>query len=183
MRKQQANVNKTPQQMMQDKYRAARYNLLLMLILTVVNIVLLFTETNTMFLFSATLPYYAIGLGWYWGSIFLLAIGAVALVGFFLSWFLSKDNHKWMIVALVLFVIDTAAMLWIYAVLLADFSSGILDIVMHALVFYYLILGVINGKKLNELPQEIVSDETYQPVSETMPEPVVATLNGEDIEE
>ena len=89
--KQQA-VNKTPSQLMQEKYKTARYNLLLMLILTVVNIVLFFTGSETMFLFSASIPYYSICVGWMLGALSLLVIGAVVLIAFLICWLLSKRS-------------------------------------------------------------------------------------------
>ena len=47
-------------EMVQQKYKTARNNLLLMMILTVVNIVLYVTGSDTMMLFAATVPYFGI---------------------------------------------------------------------------------------------------------------------------
>ena len=168
--KQQA-VNKTPSQLMQEKYKTARYNLLLMLILTVVNIVLFFTGSETMFLFSASIPYYSICVGWMLGALSLLVIGAVVLIAFLICWLLSKKHYGWMIAALVLFVLDTLGTVYLYS---GNLTEGIFDLLIHVWVLVYLVLGVINGYKLAHAPQEPI--EAY-PVEPTAEQPVYADPN------
>lgn len=147
-------------EMIQQKYKTARNNLLLMLILTVVNILLYATGSDTMMLFSATIPYFGIIIGSVSGSqaflTFCVCIAAAILITFLLCWILSKDHYGWMIVALVLFIIDTLAMIGMY--LGMGEMSGILDVVIHVWVLYYLIIGVKYGKQLKTMPEEPVKE-------------------------
>lgn len=169
----QLNVAKT-------KYQSARANLLLMIILTAVNIVLLFTSAgNYMLLFSATVPYFAVIIGMATQIDIMIAVSvcfAVAtLLIYLLCWGMSKKHHGWMIGALVMFIIDTVAMILMY-VSMGDFS-GVLDIAIHAWVLYYLIIGVANGKKAKEEPADapvevsdyVAYDEAEEEVKESTP--------------
>ena len=57
-----------------------------------------------------------------------------------------------MIGALVLFSLDTLALVGIN--LFIGEIPGIIDIAIHAWVLYYLIMGVVSGYKLKNMPQE-----------------------------
>ena len=92
---------------------------------------------------------------------------------YFVCWLLSKKHYAWMIVALVLFSMDTLAMVALY-VLVGDFS-GILDVLIHAWVMFYLITGVINGYKLKKQPDEEIQS-TLNGDSEAW-----TVINGEKI--
>ncbi len=134
----------------------ARGNLLLMIILTVINIILAAVGSDTMLLFSATVPYYVATIG-ILSEIGILAgtglgIAAVILIIYLLCWIFSKKHYGWMIAALVLFILDTLAMIGIY--MLYGDASGVLDIVIHAWVLYYLVIGVRYGYKLKKMPAE-----------------------------
>lgn len=145
----------------QDKYETARKNLLLMLVLTIVNIVLVVVGSDVMMLFSATVPYLAAVFGVVWGSgafsIACFALAAILLLLYALCWHFSNKKYGWMIVALVLFIIDTLAMIGWY--LLWGEFSGILDVVIHVWVLYYLIIGVKYGKQLRTMPAMV--ETTY----------------------
>ncbi len=146
-------------EMIQQKYKIARNNLLLMLILTVINIILYVTGSDTMMLFSATVPYFGIIIGSVAGIpaflVFCIFISVAILIMYLLCWILSKDHYGWMIVALVLFIIDTLAMVGMYFGM--GEISGILDVVIHAWVLYYLIIGVKYGKRLKNMPEEPIN--------------------------
>jgi len=163
----------TLRQMTQEKYNNARVNLLIMIIATVINVVLLFTSADTMFLFSATIPYYAAIVGMAFETRAALTIGlgicAIIILIYFLCWILSKKAYGWLVGALVLFAVDTAALAYLY--ISAEDASGIIDVVFHAWVLYYLIVGVANGKKLENLPEDepcevAVSAEEAAPLPE-----------------
>lgn len=145
----QMNITKT-------KYQSARANLLLMIILTAANIVFLFAQADYMLLFSATVPYLAVVIGIATQIDIMIIISvcfaAAMLLIYLLCWMMSKKHHGWMIGALVMFIIDTVAMILMY-VSMGEFS-GILDIAMHAWVLYYLVVGVKNGKQLKDAPAE-----------------------------
>lgn len=150
----------------QKKYQASRHNLLLVVAFTIINIGLLLVESDTMFLFSATVPYLsALFAQSASAAVDIPAAAANILVGIFvtitvlsiaaylLCWFMSKKHYGWMIAALVLFVIDTVAMGGSY-ILIGDFS-GIMDALVHVWVLYYLITGVSNGHKIKKMPAEV----------------------------
>lgn len=141
-----------------EKYLVARKNLLLMLVLTVVNIVLFVVGADTMLLFSATVPYYGVVFGLVLGNpfIFLLGVGiaVISLLIYLLCWIFSKKHYGWMVTAMVLFIFDTVVMAVLY-VLMAD-VSGILDILIHAWVLYYLIMGTRCGIQIKNMPEPIM---------------------------
>lgn len=149
------NLN-SERQVAQQKYNIARNNLILMIALTILNVVVLILGSETMMLFSATVPYFAVGIGFYSEIPFLfgvgIAIAVVILIVYFLCWIFSKKHYGWMIAALVLFSLDTLAMIGMY--LSIHDASGILDVVIHAFVLYYLIVGVRYGVQLKNMPVE-----------------------------
>lgn len=134
----------------QEKYETARKNLLLMIIFTAVNVVLLILNADVMMLFSATVPYMAAAFGFAWQgtgfSMVCFTIAVITVVLYVLCWYMSKKRYGWMIVALVMFILDTLAMAGMYLGL--GEISGILDVVIHAWVLYYLIIGVKYGKQI-----------------------------------
>ena len=154
MKKQPVQVS--PRELAKARYNSARVNLLLMLILTAVNIVLLFVNSGYMLLFSATVPYLIVAFSGMSNMIEVIVvsvcIAAIIVLVYFLCWIFSKKSYGWMIAALVLFSIDTVVLVAFY-VFVGEFS-GILDFVIHALVLYYLIIGTVSGVKLSRLPEE-----------------------------
>lgn len=141
-----------------QKYHSARSNLLLVIILTLVNIVLFLGGSESMLLFSASIPYYAVIFGVALDIVPLgIGFAAVILVLYFLSWLLSKKKSGWLVVALILFILDTLGMLLLY--FWAEDISGILDAAIHIWVLYYLFVGVSTGKKLKTMPEEDILDD------------------------
>ena len=174
-----ANIfgNKNVQQLSQreqlaNKFMSARHNLLLVVIFTLVNIVLLVAQSNSYFLFSASIPYYLVDLGmflcgkypqeYYAGMgeleffansflVVMIVIAVVILGLYLLSWIFSKKPRVgWMIFSLVFFVLDTLFMLAIMGVS----ADMILDLVFHAWVIISLTNGVVSYFKLKKLPEE-----------------------------
>ncbi len=169
----QQNVNLTPRQIEENKFRTCRYNLLLVIIFTIINMILTVAQSGYYFLFSASMPYFLTDLGmvlcgkyppeYYVGSglteadffpdgflIAMIVISAIILVLYFLCWLFSKKHKKgWIITALILFAIDTAFMF----LTLVDLSS-IIDILFHAWVIYYLIIGISAIGKLSNMKEE-----------------------------
>ncbi len=164
--------NRTPRQMLEAKYKGSINNILLIIVFTVINVVLLVTNSDRYFLFSAFVPYYLADLGMYfcgmypaeyyygivdpqfYGKWFLavtIAIGVVILSVYLLCWFFAKKKKlPGLIIALVLFVIDTLAMLYIIGIS----EDMILDLIFHAWVIISLVLGIVNYVKLKKLPEE-----------------------------
>lgn len=157
-------------QTLQAKYNGARTNLLLVIIFTLINIVLLVINSGTYFLFSSFIPWMMVDEGMYrcglypaevyesgmafLDSSYMVFCGIVAgmiLVLYLLSWILSKKPRVgWMIFALVVFVIDTAALL----LMVVNIADWIIDIAFHGWVIFSLINGIISYFKLKKLPEE-----------------------------
>lgn len=172
------NNNSTVQQRSQreilcSRYQSSRHNLLLVIIFSLINIVLLVANSGSYFLFSAFIPFMLVDDAMFYcglypaefyeefypgmeffGTSFMVAccvFAAVVLGLYFLSWILSKKPRVgWLIFALVLFVIDTVAML----LLVADLSKWIIDIVFHGFVIFSLARGIVAYFKVKKLPQD-----------------------------
>ncbi len=146
----------TYRQGLEQKEKAGRSNLLIAIILTVLNIVMLIAGSDSMLLFSISVPYYAVIFGVILGGQELLITGCVIatviLLAYFLCWLFSKKHVGWLIAALVLMIMDTLALIAFY--MLAGEISGILDFIFHALIIYYIASGISSAKKLKNLPPE-----------------------------
>ena len=174
-------VSLTPRQNYERKYKASRANLLLVVIATAINMFLIATGSDTYFLFSAFIPYFLTTIGmvqcgllpseyyeypmedyiFYDKSLFvaLLIISIILTSLYLLAWFMSKKNRVgWLIFALVFFGLDTVGML-IFNGIAAD---GIIDIVFHAWIIYYLVVGIIAHNKLKNYPYEDEPVMAYQ---------------------
>lgn len=162
---QSTNIDKNSREYLENKLRGARHSLLLVLVFTVVNLVLLLTDGNTYFLFSAAVPYYltAFGMGMDFdtgSSVFTttaLVISAVILLAYLLCWIFSKKKVGWYVVALVLFILDTV-LLVLMAFALELLSDSIMDLVFHAWVVVELCQALVANKKLKAMPPAIVPE-------------------------
>ena len=178
----QGNVQLTQQDMLQRKYNTARSNLLLAIAFTVINIILLFMNSTTYFLFSLFMPYYLALEGFaltgklppeFYGEdlatlefldssflVITLVIAAVILLFYLACWFFSnKRRVGWLVVALVVFCLDTILLF----VLSGDLSNAIFDIVFHVWVVVSLISGISANNQLKKLPvQEVVVNEVNE---------------------
>lgn len=162
----------TERQMLAQKEKGGRSNLLLAIIFTLVNIVLFIGGSDSMLLFSISVPYYAVVFGGILGGQELLITGCVIagliLIVYFVCWLLSKKHMGWLIAALVMMIVDTVALICFY--LLAGEISGILDFVFHAMIIYYLVAGISSAKKLKNLPpEEPVAVDSEAPVANSLP--------------
>ncbi len=176
------NTNRKP---METRYNNARANLLLVVILTVINSILLITDSDTYFLFSAFVPYLLLAYGmlfcgmypseYYEGgdeSLILFeksgfavfaAIALLMVAMYFVSWILSRKNRGgWLIFALVIFVIDTVAM----ALFWSSDPANLIDVAIHIWVIVSLSLGIYAWARLRKMPAE----EAEAPQPEEIPE-------------
>ena len=165
------NQNMTESQKLTTRYNSARHNILLVIAFTLVNSVLLFTGSDSYFLFAAAIPYYMTLFGllytgrmpaeWYEGVefqpdpdavLYIYVAIAIVIVGLYaLMWFLSKKHgYGWLVAALLLFVADTFAMFY-FTGFTADM---ILDFVFHVWVLVSLCSGIIAAITLKKLPEE-----------------------------
>lgn len=158
-----------------SRVTSARANIAFIIVLTVVNIILSATGGSTYFLFSASVPYlftvHSIALtghlpdevyadpenGWegfefYPDTLlwFAIAVSVVILALYAVCFFASKKQRGWLIVASVLFGIDTLALI-AYTVLISG-TPDIIDIVIHIYMIFTLIYGSVAAAKLNRMP-------------------------------
>lgn len=138
---------KLQKQQLDQTVLRARSNLLLAMILTAVNILMLFVGGDYFLLFSITAPYYAAGILYYMGDPAVGLVFAGALLALYvLCWWLSKKKPGWLAVALALFLVDTACLLWLEGL------EGILNLLIHIWLLFYLFTGTRAAGKLKKLP-------------------------------
>ncbi len=183
------NMNLDPRmqrQALENKFNAARVNLLAVVAFTAINIVMMATGIGGYFLFSATVPYlittiamlfcgmlpeeYYAGPEWE-GMVFLdksffyiaLAISLVILALYIVCWFFSKKKPVWLTVALGLFIVDTVVMFLYYGITL----DMLLDIAFHAWVIWILVSGIKAKRDLAKLPaEETVIEAEFTDISD-----------------
>ena len=177
--KNQAQNTQVPErQVLESKFAGSRHNILLIVVFSVINIILLITNSNTYFLFSAYIPYMLADIGMYLcglypseyygeelaGIVFLdknflgimLAAAAVILILYLLSWgFSKKIRVGWMVFALVFFAVDTVWMLLMNGIA----TDLMIDYVFHGWVIVSLSMGISAGCKIKKLPEETVCPE------------------------
>ena len=152
-----------------QKYKIARMNLLLVIAFTAINILLLVTQSGTYFLFSASVPYLLTDLGMLFCGMYppevyqgelagfepfpapvfyvLLAISIVLILIYLVAFLLSKKRAGWLIFALVFFALDTVAMFLYFGISL----DIIIDIAFHIWVIVIFVQGIQAHGKLKEL--------------------------------
>lgn len=95
---------------LQARNRSARINLLLILFLTLVNIAMLFADGESYYLFSALLPYWLVGFGYYQEVTALIVAGGALLVLYLVCFLLWNKHPAVSVAALVMFVVDCGFM-------------------------------------------------------------------------
>ena len=145
-----------------------RYALMLILIFTVVNLLMVMVDADRYFLFSASVPYYLTLLGKAMDNGFAdgswdvtgtytntaLVISAVILIVYFLCWLLSRNRGGWLTGALVLFVLDSSALVLFTYVLYGSPLANVMDIFLHGWGLWQLFQAVKSNKKLKELQKK-----------------------------
>ena len=168
-------VDKNSREYLLRQVANGRYSLLLIVILTVVNLVMTILDTNTYFLFSASVPYYLVFMGMgiengfvdgAWdikGSLTYtgLVIAVVIVAVYLLCWLLSKKRAGWLTVALVMFIIDTVALVVIAFALYDSPVTKLVDLLLHVWAVVELVQAVRGGRKLKELPPTEEPREAY----------------------
>lgn len=207
MKKTAQNKQLSQRELLAGRYNSARMDLLIVVAMTVLNIVLLVTNGDTYFLFSAFIPYFIVSMGMllcgkypleiytedladiaFYDNSFLIVtivIAAVIVLFYLLSWIFSKNKVGWLIFALVFFSVDTLGMIALSGIDL----ENLLDVVLHALVLFYLGSGVHAYYKLKNLPEEeaipaevLPEEAIFEEATPEQPDIVETTkLNGEDM--
>lgn len=150
---------------------SARVVILSIVILTALNFIMLLSQSDLYFLYSASVPYILTFLAMvacgvfppeYYGgnypymdflpnSYFIMAIiFSIIIVGLYLLCFFMSKKYRtsWLIVALVLFALDTLFMLCAY--LFLEYTSGIIDVVFHVIILVSLAMGVHGSCQLSK---------------------------------
>lgn len=195
---------------LEKRIKNARGTLLAVVIFTVINAILLVTQSYSYFLFSAFVPYALVSLGMdlcgfyppeYYGADYylveflppavfyvFLAIAIVIMTIYFVLWLCSAKHPKAMfIVAVVLFSMDTFAMIGLTLTGDSLFSSAI-DLIFHIWVLVSLVLGVIAAAKKKkciaseEMSAASVLGGTEMPQSEAAEESAPTEEEGKPAE-
>jgi len=132
-------------------------------------------------LFSASVPYYAASYTRLFfdmtGSPAVLAVGglviAVIMLAYFACWQFSKNKWGWLLAATVLFGADCLFLLG-FSLLAGGLVDGLLDLLFHAWVMYYLVRGCVNRTGVHtfeaavpeQAPQTEEEDENGPPKGE-----------------
>ena len=163
----------SPRAVLENQYKVARINLLVAIAFTILNII---TVTGgTYMLFSVYLPYLLVVIGaswcgmmpadWYEGMtdtefldstffVMMVVIAVVILALYALCFFMSKKHKSgWFVFALVMFCIDTVIVIMDVGII-----GGIIDLVFHGFVIYYLINGIRIPAKLKALDEKEAAD-------------------------
>lgn len=171
-KKPDAQANLSERDILQNKYKNARSNLLLVVAFSLVNSVMCLFGSSSYFLWSASIPYYFTLYGMVYtgrfpaeyyadwpdfvplGDSYLATMVTTAFVCigvYLLFWFLSKKHgYGWLAAALAFFVVDTVYMFYV-----SGFSADmLLDILFHIWVIVTLITGISAALKLKKLPAE-----------------------------
>ncbi len=178
-------------ELLAQKYRDARGNLLLAIIFTVVNCAFAAFGSLRYFLFSCTFPYTMVWMGSLWTGrlysveeyedllgiteadffpiwlLYVMIVPAVIALGvYLLCWIFSKKHVGWLIAATALFVIDTMFLILFYGVAV----EMVLDYLFHAWALFLFIRGIIAHFKLKAMPPEpeqAVPEAGFVPVQVT----------------
>lgn len=150
--------DKNSRPMLEAKVRYARGTVLTILLMTVVNLLLLFLDYDRYFLFSASVPYYgvAVARALELNAAPFAALAVVILAGYLVCWILGKKKSGAITAALVLFSLDTLALLALAILvgLAGEPLATLLDLLFHVAALVELAVGVSAGAKLKKLPPE-----------------------------
>ena len=179
--------NAEPQQasqreLLMGKFSRSRGTILAVVAFSLVNILLMVTNANLYFLFSAYVPMILLDMGMFYcgkypagyyeeeiaflPDTFLWATVAIAgliLLAYLLCWIFSKKaSAGWMIFALVLITLDTGLMF-----LMNGFAIAYLaDTIIHICIIVSLSKGISACHKLKHLPPEPVDGSVAEIIQE-----------------
>ncbi len=143
-------------------YYSCRINILVMIGFTLINVILLALKSNTYFLFSAYIPLFLYTLGVELSGPYIVmgfALAMFVILLYFICFLMSKKKYVWMIVALVLFSIDT--LFFLYNIYLIGFEANVLlDLFFHGWVLFYMIRSLTVVKVLKRQREEANTKQT-----------------------
>lgn len=151
----------TKKELAERQFLSSRLTVLLICVFTAINIILALTGSDSYFLFSASIPYYAVILSYIGVAagelpmgvlIVAIAFAVVVIAAYLLCFIFGKKHFGWLIAALILFSLDT--IYFIYIIISAFDASMIIDIVFHLYVIYSLVMSVVNFFRLKNTAEE-----------------------------
>lgn len=174
------------------RYNTGRSVLLLTLLFTVLNCVILAAGGDSYYLYSLMMPYRIIFYGLYLtGKLpadyyeptetqFLdpglfyaaLAVSAVIIALFLISYILSKKKVGWLVLGLVMFAVDCVYLAIIY-IMYGFALSDIIDVLFHVWCLISLVTGVICGYKIKK-------QESLKTEDGAVSQPETAEVNKKD---
>ena len=180
-----------------SKFSAARMNILLLIVFSVINILSLTLGSGGFFLFTGAIPYQIVDIGiklcgfeseeYYtqlgiapafdkaFLTVFIL-IAVAILVLYLLCWLFSKKRGSvWLKVALALVSADTMAML-----LGGNLSTMLLDAVFHIWLIVIIFIGISSYDKLKAMPKEIDEPAEEYTEEEITTDEVESSDNSEE---
>lgn len=152
-------VDRNSPEYQQSLYRSGRAVLIGVVILTVVNLGLLLFSSDTYLLCSVSVPYFLTVLGQIMDetrfttsyTVTALVISVVVLALYVLCWALSKKHPGWLTAGLVLFCVDTVALVIFAFTLTGSTFSFFTDFAFHVLLIVELAMAVRANKKLKAM--------------------------------
>ena len=138
----------------QRVYDAARYAILGLILITVLNIVLGLLDSDSYYVSSVFAAFFMSIVGE--GAVGVI-LAALILAPFVIAFILSKNKPIWILIALILTVLDLVFVIIIgieYDILV----YRILDIIAHVFVIVILVLGVIYGKRIKAEEEAAASE-------------------------
>lgn len=145
------------------QYKKARESLLAVAGFTALNLLLSVINSGFSLLFSATVPQMVYEIGREIGKelhssaymITGLVLALILVAFYFLAWYLARRFRIWMLIAFILFIVDSL-LLMLLVLINGAFETYILDIIFHALILYFLFRGVSAWRQLRG-----VSDDDF----------------------
>lgn len=148
----------------------AHYMLLATVIATVINILLLLTNTDMFIPYCAALPYYLTMLGNHFDGYTFgtytatgLVMAFVVLAIWLLIWWKAKTSAGWLKAGMIAVIIDTVLLAIFAFVFLEDPGSCLAEGLLHIAIIYEIYVGLSAGKKLRQIQTET---PVYAPWSE-----------------
>ncbi len=141
----------------------ARYNLMFIIILTIINIVFIIFKGTTIIPFSCSIATYATAFAMENSLLPVgLTIAALILLPLLICYFKSKDNALFIVAPVGILVVDSLALVIISIISGAIISvSFLFDFIFHIISIFYLIKAGKAYKSLgdfNAIPDEIISE-------------------------
>jgi len=147
------------------KFSRSRANLIAVTAFTLVNVLLIYFESDWYLLFSATLPWYFMLqammdvpiFGFDAQTIAYIVLAFSGVILYFLFWLLSGRFRWFMLIAMIFFAADTIFLAYLIMELsmFDSFDAGfILDAAFQIWIMFYLVTGTIAWAKLRGVTRE-----------------------------